>query len=96
MDVEDLGHETNKHLWLFLGWKFQRTDEQPELGKGRMERREERLQQPDRLHGPASIGRLRWLGAGENKVEHFHHDKVTVAALIYLRQRPKGRTPRGH
>lgn len=41
-------------------------------------------------------GRLRWLGAGENKVEHFHRDKVTVAALIYLRQRPKGRTPRGH
>lgn len=56
----------------------------------------ERQQQPDRLHGPASIGRLRRLSAGENKVEHFHGDKVTVAALIYLRQRPKERTPRGH
>lgn len=89
MDVEDSGDETNKQLWLLLGGNSKGRTSSQSWEKGR-------LQHPDRLHGPASIGRLRWLGAGENKVEHFHRDKVTVAALIYLRQRPKGRTPRGH
>lgn len=78
------GRETNiTGVFRVDGWMDGQTDKQPELF-GLV------------ASGPASVGRLRRLGAGENKVEHFHGDKVTVAALIYLRQRPEERSPRGH
>lgn len=52
-------------------------------------------QQPDRLRGELVLKCCQahripaWSPQQANKVDRFHPDKVTVAALIYLLQRPK-------
>lgn len=53
-------------------------------------------QQPGRLWSASVLESCRahrirgWSAQRANKVERFHPDKVTVAALIYLQQRPNG------
>lgn len=85
-----------KQLWLLLGGNSKgRTSSRRWERDGRSEEKSGRSSPTGSTAQRASAASV-GLGAGENKVEHFHRDKVTVAALIYLRQRPNGRTPRGH